>query len=88
MRLTYNDPQLFAILGGRNVMIESPLVLELLATKAQEDILLFLEGRFGSVPPDLAVRLSGILDVERLRELAKRAGSCSTLDAFRVLLNT
>lgn len=58
--LRYNDTgllgRLLNILGGRQVMIESPLIQELVAentrTTVQADILAILETRFGEVPQD------------------------------------
>ena len=67
-------------------MIESPLIQEIVAETRQQDILLFLEGRFGSVSPELAARIRSIVDVRQLDDLAKRVGSCSSLEAFQELL--
>jgi hypothetical protein len=86
MRLRYNDSGLFEIFGGEQAMIESPLIQELMAKKAHKDILLFLEGRFGFVPPDLAARLHTIADEGVLDNLVKGAGACSTLEEFRGML--
>jgi hypothetical protein len=86
-RLRYNDPQLLTILGGSRVMIESPLIQEILARSKQEtmnaDILTLLEARFGPVPPDLAMHLRAIMDEQKLRNLLVRAALCPDLDAFR-----
>jgi hypothetical protein len=86
-RLRYNDPKLLTILGGIQVMIESPLIQEIIARTKQEDILQVLEGRFGTIPPDIAMRVKGILEEEKLRELVRFAARCTDLEAFRTRLD-
>jgi hypothetical protein len=86
MRLKYNDPGLFEIFGGEKAMIESPLIQELLAKWAHNYIVILLEARFGSVPPELATQLRTILDEDKLDELVRRAGTCPTLGAFETFL--
>jgi predicted transposase YdaD len=86
-RLRYNDPQLLSILGGMQVMIESPLIQEIVARTKHEAILQFLEGRFGTVPADVAVRLRGILEEQILRDLIRHAALCPDLDSFRAILD-
>jgi hypothetical protein len=87
-KLRYNDPGLLNILGGRKVMIESPLIEELvqerLAEQRQGDIGTILKDRFGSVPADLAHQLKTITDQERLAALFAWALRCPDLEAFRV----
>jgi len=90
-RLRYNDPRLLALFGGRQAMIESPLIQELLAetltdTK-RKDILLLLADRFGSVPPELIAGLQAIQDEVRLSALLVWASRCPDLDAFRARLS-
>jgi hypothetical protein len=80
--LRYNDPSLATILGGRKIMIESPVFQEVMAQRSHETIAAFLEGRFGSVPPQLLAQLRTILDEEKLLELAKLAGTCPSLQEF------
>jgi hypothetical protein len=87
-RLRYNDPQLLALLGGSRIMIESPLIQELMAQNGHEYILTFLEGRFGTVPPELVVQLRSILDEQKLRELSRFAAQCPDLEAFRAKINS
>src|SRR5262249_14169614 len=65
-RLQYNDPNLLAIIGGRQIMIESPLIQELMAEKTHEVLLEVLEARCGSVPAELAARLRTVIDEEKL----------------------
>src|SRR5712692_9836481 len=43
-RLRYNDPQLLTILGGTRIMIESPLIQEIVARSKHDSIVQFLEG--------------------------------------------
>ncbi|MBW3595839.1 MAG: DUF4351 domain-containing protein [Planctomycetes bacterium] len=89
-RLRYNDPEVFAIFGGKQTMIESPLIHEVVAeavAEAQHEMILkFLRSRFGKVPADLESQIRSVLDSERLSELGGVAGSCQNLDAFRQAL--
>jgi hypothetical protein len=85
-RLRYNDTQLLAILGGTQIMIESPLIQELMAQRDQRAILKFLETRFGAIPPEVAARLRGVLDEQKLDELIQFAAACPDLESFRVRL--
>jgi len=86
-RLRYNDPQLLTLLGGSRVMIESPLIQELMDQKdresKQESLLDVLEARFEAVPPDVSAGVRSIMEISRLRELSRFAVLCSSLDAFR-----
>src|SRR5919198_6056424 len=52
-RLRYNDPGILSIFGGRQAMIESPLIQELMAERGHKYIMRVLEERFGSVPQDI-----------------------------------
>jgi len=86
-RLRYNDPELLRLLGGSRVMIESPLIQEMLAQSWQdafhEAILGFLESRFGPIPPEVAAEIHLISDKRKLTELNRLAGRCSDLESFR-----
>jgi hypothetical protein len=88
--LQYNNPQLMTILGGSQVMIESPLIQELMAKSAAErshkDIVRFLARRFGPVPEDVAAAVRTIYDESKLEELVDEAASCPDLEAFRLRL--
>ena len=68
-------------------MIESPLIQELMDKKAAEtrrqDILRFLETRFGRVPQELAMALQAIEDERTLGELVELAARCRALNAFQ-----
>jgi hypothetical protein len=81
--LCYNDPGLLAVFGGREAMIESPVLQELLAERAHQLILGLLEDRFGPVPAEVIGALSAIKDEERLKQLNKLAARCTNLEAFR-----
>lgn len=89
-KLRYNDPGLLNILGGRRVMIESPLIQELVqearVEKGRADIETILKDRFEAVPADLTNVLKTIQDEARLDELMKWAVRCPDLEAFRVRL--
>ena len=91
-RLRYNDPGLIAIFGGRQIMIESPLIQELVdeakRNQMHEAIAQVLEARFGQVPEDLAAHLRTILDAPRLSHLNRLAALCPDLEAFRAALLT
>jgi hypothetical protein len=85
-RLRYNADEAKALFGGRQPMIESPLIKELVeeaqAEAKQQDIIGFLESRFGSLSEGFTSSLRGITDVKRLNELVRLAGRCADLPAF------
>src|SRR5439155_26645139 len=90
--LQYNNPQLMTILGGSQVMIESPLIQEIMTKSAAErshkHIVSVLEERFGRVPEDAVANLSLVLDEDQLDGLLKQAMRCSDLDAFRTAVDS
>ena len=83
LSLNYNDARLFAILGGREAMIESPVLEQFVAEHLHRAIRGVLSTRFGSLPPELEVKLGTIIDDDRLQELVKLATSCLNLEAFQ-----
>jgi hypothetical protein len=85
-KLRYNDPQLLTILGGREAMIESPLLQELAAEMKQEDILIILSERFGAVSHETEAAIKETSDVETLQEMLRLAARCPDLAAFRAQL--
>jgi predicted transposase YdaD len=85
-RLRYNEPSLLAIFGGREMIIESPLIQELLCEELHNAIIGFLEGKFGPLPADLCDRVRAIQEVDALRTLSREAGVSPDLDAFRAKL--
>lgn len=87
-RLRYNDPAIMSLLGGSRVMIESPLIQEMLAQTKHTSILQFLEGRFGTIPPEVTVALRGVTDEKELGELTRFAATCPDLSSFHARLAT
>lgn len=82
-RLQYDVRLLERVFGGRQGMIESPLIAELRAERTHEDILRFLTARFSPVPAEVEVALKAIYDMDRLDELVGWAAICPDLAAFR-----
>jgi hypothetical protein len=85
-RLRYNDPSLLAILGGKQVVIESPLIQEVFVWRVREAILRLLATRFGPVPQDVVQSLERFQDEAQLFDLHALAATCPDLDAFRARL--
>jgi predicted transposase YdaD len=85
--LCYNDPGLLALFGGKEAMIESPVLQELIqemtAKRAHKMILRVLQDRFGPVPAEVSDALRAVTDEERLDQLASLAARCTDLEAFR-----
>ena len=93
--LNYNDPALFAIFGGREAMIESPMLNELVAegvakgiatrtaNRVRRNILDILVKKFGAVPSDVTAILAAITDDERLDRLNVSAAVAPDLESFR-----
>jgi hypothetical protein len=82
-RLRFPQPEMLALLGGSEAMIESPLIQELLAKTRQEDIVDNLTVRFGKVPSDITTRLRAVLKEKELKALHRFAIQCPDLEAFR-----
>jgi hypothetical protein len=74
-------------LGGREAMIESPVLQELIAERTREtvikDVIEVLVARFGSKAEALETELKAIDDESRLRQLIKHAATCRTVKSFR-----
>ena len=87
-KLRYNDPRLLSLLGGRDTMIESPLIREAVAETRQSDIRRVLEVRFGPLPQDITTALQAIQDEKRLDRLVDAAASSRDLEAFRARLES
>jgi hypothetical protein len=85
-RLRYNDPKVFEILGGKRIMIESPLIEEIVSEAVSEarhdSIIEFLRSRFGAVPSDLEDRIRSVQDKVELACLTRLAATSSDLDSF------
>jgi len=89
-RLRFPDPQLLALFGGSRVMIESPLIQELLTENTVKtrrlDIARLLTARFGTLPPELQAELRAITDERKLEELIPYTIQSPDLAAFRAKL--
>jgi hypothetical protein len=83
VQLRYNDPKLLTILGGKQAMIESPLINEIIAERTQNDIVEVLRARFDEVPEGIIERLRKITADKKLTTLIKYAVQCPTLESFR-----
>jgi hypothetical protein len=70
VQLRYNDPEPLRILGGKRVMIESPLIKEIVAENTQK-------------ARQVAERLRNIRAQKKLNALVKHAAQCPDLEAFR-----
>jgi hypothetical protein len=81
--LRFPNPELVNLLGGRQAMIESPVLVKMMAERAHKMILAVLKGRFGSVPRDVTKHLNSILDEEKLTALNLLAATCPDMAAFR-----
>ena len=90
--LRYNDPALLAIFGGREAMIESPILQELKAEWSRETmvngILAVLQVRFGPLPEEFVGALGAINDTQRLDALHRFAVVCPDLATFQTDLQT
>lgn len=84
--LRFPDPTLLQLFGGRESMIESPLLEKWFGEKMQKALLALLKARFGSVPRDVRRLLREVLDEEKLIALNVLAGQCPDLEAFREAL--
>ncbi len=93
-RLRYNDPEVFAILGGKQIMIESPLIDEIVSeavSKAEskgrhETIIEVLRVRFGDVPTELENRIRSVLDKDALTQMTRNAAACKDLETLQKAL--
>jgi predicted transposase YdaD len=85
-RLRYNDPGLLTILGGRQAMIESPLLQEFANERVQNTILSTLRRKFGAVPAEVESRIRGIQDPQRLDDLNFQVAVSPDLDTFQAHL--
>jgi hypothetical protein len=81
--LRYNDTRLLQLLGGGKMILDSPLIQDLLNQRSHRDIVESLNARFGSTPIDVVEQLKTIQDEDRLLELVRAAAVCSDVNAFR-----
>jgi hypothetical protein len=91
-QLAYNNSALLTILGGSQVMLESPLIQELMtkntAQTTQKNILQVLETRLGPVPQDIATALQAIQEASKLDKLMKLSAACPDLETFHSRLRS
>jgi hypothetical protein len=83
----HNHPELLAILGGKQAVIDSPLMREIMDEQAaqllHETIPDVLAERFGAVPPDLVAAVRSIQDVGRLKTVIRLAARAKSYATFR-----
>ncbi len=86
-KLRFPQPHLLQLLGGTQIMIESPLLKELLDEKEQEvkqgTILDALTERFKAVPDDLAREVRAVTNLRRLSDLFRFSVKCRSLKEFQ-----
>ena len=87
-RLRFTDPELLSLLGGSQVMIESPLIQELMAQRTHQDILRVLEARFGAVSQEIAAELQTIRSIAKADKLVSAAATCPDLASFAAHLRS
>jgi hypothetical protein len=89
-RLHFDKPEWLEILGGTKVMIESPLIQEIVSESARvtrvKDTLDILETRFKAVTPTITAGLEQVKEEEKLLRLMRQAVVCASLQAFEEAL--
>jgi hypothetical protein len=73
-------------LGGKEAMIESPVLQKLIAESIHKVILAVLKKRFGTVRRDVVKLLQSVLNEEKLTALTVDASICRDMEAFRQAL--
>jgi hypothetical protein len=84
--LRFPDPELVRLLGGQETMIESPVLVKLLAERSHKLILEVLKERFSTVPRDVTKHLREVLNEKKLIALNVLAAECADLEEFREAL--
>jgi hypothetical protein len=84
--LRFPDPELLTLFGGKQTMLQSPLLQKMRAETIQELILDALKDRFSTVPRDVTKHLREVLDEKKLRQLHRVAIKCPNPEAFREAL--
>jgi len=72
-----------SILGGKTVMIESPLIREIVGDRFHKVILKLLATRFGPVSPELEAEVRSILDESVLDAVIELAAFSLDLKHFQ-----
>ena len=92
--LRYTQAELFPLLGDPRMIVESPLLKEILEDVRQESrqegrqegeqsaILRLLEKRFGGIPEQLVDRVRNVHEEARLQQLFDLAADCTELTVF------
>jgi hypothetical protein len=86
--LKYNDPELLDILGGKKIMLESPVLQKLIAETKHDYILKLLQSRFGSLPKETVAHVRRIRKEKRLDVLFELAMECKSLEEFQEKLHS
>ena len=72
-------------------MIESPLLERLFTERdvrtKRQALEQFIEGRFGTIPNDIAAAIEGVSNLRTLDELIKSSSRCNDLESFRTHLS-
>ena len=68
------------------MLMESPLIQELMAKRGHRYILKYLSLRLGPVPRDVTERIEGIMDDQKLDELTEISATCADWDELRAKL--
>jgi hypothetical protein len=82
-QLKFPQPDLLALLGGKDLMIESPLIQELKVEFWHEAILDILKTRFSKVPQDVRKLLAQTKNEKKLKGLHIVAAECQSVDQFK-----
>ena len=85
-RLRYKDAYLLSILGAKTVMIESPLIREIVGERMQKTILKLLVTRFGTVRPEVEAAVKSIFDETVLDAAVELAAFSPDLEHFEAEL--
>jgi len=72
--------------GNIDIVIESPLIQQIVAKRLHYAILAVLEDRFGAVPPDLIEEIQSVDNDDQLIDMVRQAAACRDLDAFRAAM--
>jgi hypothetical protein len=65
------------------MIMESPIMVDILSQRMHRAILRALTDKFGPVPPEIRTELEKVTDDERLDQLNGFAAKCPTLEAFQ-----
>jgi hypothetical protein len=91
-KLRFDDVNILNLFGGKQVMIESPLIQELvdeaLLSQLQKAILRILKARFGDVPADISARIEAKQELDELEALVDASATAPSLEAFKERLSS